>query len=70
MEDQFSLMEEYKIWTKKPRMMLTAEGWHCKTTVNWNNLPDYLRAELSLRAFKINLRKLIIERRVTEVEPY
>ena len=69
MEDQFSLMEEDKIWTKKTRMMLTAEGWRCKTTANWNNLPDYLRAELSLRAFKINLRKLIIERRVTEVEP-
>ena len=69
MRDRFALLDDGKLWTNKPRLLLTAEGWRCRTTVNWNNLPEVLRTELSLKAFKINLRRLIIERRTEILEP-
>ena len=68
MRGKFSLIEEDRVRTKEPRLQLTADGWRCKTSLRWNLLPERLRGEHSLRAFKVGLRRHIVERR-TAREP-
>ena len=66
MVDKILVCDDDKLWTKYPRLILTAEAWRCRTTSTWNTLPDFIRAELSIRAFKLNLRRWLVERRTTE----
>ena len=69
MVESFTIQEDDTIWTEKPRLLLTAQAWRCRSANNWNNLPEFLRAEMRLKAFKLKLRRWIVERRNADVEP-
>ena len=45
-------MEEEKLITTPPRLLLTAQSFRNKTVENWNRLPANIRAETSLAMFK------------------
>ena len=68
---RFSLDDSNYLETQPPRLLLTAEAWRCKTAGQFNALPDELKAELSIKRFKINLRRWLITRReVTDDHAY
>ena len=66
---KFQVTEEYLIETKPSRLILTAEAWRSRTTEQWNNLPMDLRAEMSLKRFKIHMTRWITDRREVLVDP-
>ena len=63
MEEKFQFIEDSKVWTKSPRLKLTREAWRCQSVEKWNLLPEYLRTELNLKSFKLQLKRFIKERR-------
>ena len=63
MEEKFQFIDDSKVWTKSPRLKLTREVWRCQSAEKWNLLPEYLRSELNLKRFKVQLKRFIKERR-------
>ena len=54
------------IATERPRLLLTQGAYRVRATPLWNNLPDYLRMEMSLSKFKVLLKRWLKERRNSE----
>ena len=67
--DKFEMVEDDLVSTRRPRLLLTARGWRCLTTMRWNALPDSLRTEMSLSKFKTGLKRHIKERRERPPDP-
>ena len=67
MMERVLLLDDNTVWTENPRLLLTAQAWRVRTANYWNNLPEYLRTEMRLKTFKLQLRRWIVEGR--NVEP-
>ena len=61
--DRIHLENDDLASTANPRLLLTANAWRCKSTLNWNRLPETLRSELRFSKFKSGLKRFMIERR-------
>ena len=57
---------EWKLEIKNTRIQFTERGWRWKTSPIWNSLPDWMRAETKVSAFKRNMRTWILEKREQE----
>ena len=60
------MAEDDLVSTHRARIKLTNEAWRSATVRRWNDLPDHLRAELSIGKFKRGLKTHIKERRKLE----
>ena len=60
--NKIELLDDNKLSTKKPRLQLTSQTFRCKSIIQWNKLPDNLRSEITIKRFKINLKKWLKER--------
>ena len=67
--DTVELVEDDLVSTRRARIKLTDEAWRNATVRRWNDLPEFLRSELSIGKFKRSLKRHIKERRTRNLEP-
>ena len=56
MKEKLEQIEDNKLWTRPPRLIMTADTFRCKGVKKWNYLPDYLREENTLCGFKNKMK--------------
>ena len=69
MSDKIKLEDDNRITTTIPRLQLTSNTFRWITTKKWNELPDQLRGETSLKCFKSGLKRLMADRRRPDPAP-
>ena len=69
LKDKLQSLPDNKISTSRPRLKITASAFRWSTVHKWNNLPDHLRAEMSITKFKTCTKRWIIDQRLTAPEP-
>ena len=62
LREKISTLENNKLMTTEPRLLTTSNNYRWKSIENWNQLPDYIRQENSIKRFKIQLKNWIKER--------
>ena len=55
--------DEWKLDTKRTRLQFTERGWKWKTSLIWNSVPDWMRAETKVSCFKKQMKSWILDRR-------
>ena len=62
LNEKITRLDEDKLTTKLPRLMLTEATFRCRSIKYWNALPEYLRTEMSQIRFKKCLKRFLIDR--------
>ena len=58
--------EEWNLEIRNTRLQFTECGWRWKTSLVWNMLPEWMRAETKISCFKKNMKSWILEKRTQE----
>ena len=69
LKDKLEIMEEDKIRTGPPRLLITSLSYRWNTVDKWNSLPEELRTEPTIKRFKLKLKKWLKDRNVEDRPP-
>ena len=69
MAEKFTLDENGKIQTSKPRLVNTESAFRWRTIGTWNRLPEKIRLDTVLNSFKRDTKRWIIEQRGVQIDP-
>ena len=67
---KISLLDNNKLKTAEPRLLTTSQTYRWKAVEKWNELPDFIRQEVSIKRFKIQLKTWIKERYLLDDRPH
>ena len=61
--DKIEVLEDKTLKTTPARLLVTGQSYRWRTNDDWNRLPESIRGLMSLRRFKTDVRRWILDQR-------
>ena len=65
---RLNIEDNWKVTLPRTRIQFTERGFRWKTSRSWNELPESIRSEQSIAAFKKQLKSWIVDQRRRELD--